>query len=217
MTYTLIIINIIVFLLPILGFDEEMIYEFGVNYGPYVVLGDEIYRLFTSMFMHANTMHLVMNMLALYLLGQSVEPLFPKLHYLLLYFISGLFGGLVSIYFHLDTPGLGASGAVFGLFGVLIGFAILHRDYMGAEFKAFIKQIAIILGINLAFGLAVPNVDLSAHIAGLIVGFIGGLVVGKNREYIWIFTLVMLLGMGLYFQYLQELYVDITEVLYEQY
>ncbi|HHH19989.1 MAG TPA: rhomboid family intramembrane serine protease, partial [Campylobacterales bacterium] len=107
-------INIAVFVLPFIGVDGEAWYEFGVNFGPYVVLRDELWRLFTSMFMHADGIHLAMNMLALYLLGQSVEPLFPKAIYLVLYLIAGLFGGLVSIYFHPTTPGLGASGAIFG-------------------------------------------------------------------------------------------------------
>jgi len=209
-------LNIVIFILPFVGIDEEMLYELGVNFGPYVVLGGEVWRLLTSMFMHGDGIHLAMNMFALYLLGQSVEPIFPKLHYILLYFISGLFGGLVSIYFHPTTLGLGASGAIFGLFGVLIGFAILHREHIGLEFKQFAKQIGVILGINLLFGLVVPNVDLSAHIGGLIIGFIGGLVVSKDLRNIWLFAIVALLIMGLQYNYLFDLYVDISKVLYEQ-
>lgn len=207
-------INIAVFVLPFIGVDGEAWYEFGVNFGPYVVLRDELWRLFTSMFMHADGIHLAMNMLALYLLGQSVEPLFPRAIYLVLYLIAGLFGGLVSIYFHPTTPGLGASGAIFGLFGVMVGFAILYRNQMGPGFQHFMKQIGVLLGINLLFGLFVPSVDLSAHIGGLIVGFIGGLMVSKNLNNVWIYGLLMLLVMGGLYGYLPTLYVDPSQVLY---
>ena len=204
--------SIIVFLLPFLGMNELFLYNIGANDGVLVVRNGEVWRLFTSMFLHGGTMHIVMNMFSLYILGRLVEPLFSKITYLSLYIISGLFGGLVSIYSNIDVFSVGASGAIFGIFGVLIGFAIIHRHNMGESFKSFIKEIAILLGINLFIGLVVPNIDMAAHVGGLIAGFIGGLVVGSNAKNIKFYIVVMVIIMVSLYSYLSTLYVNPNNV-----
>ena len=204
--------SIIVFLLPFLGINELFLYNIGANDGILVVRNGEVWRLFTSMFLHGGTMHIVMNMFSLYILGRLVEPLFSKITYLSLYIISGLFGGLVSIYSNIDVFSVGASGAIFGIFGVLIGFAIIHRHNMGESFKSFIKEIAILLGINLFIGLLVPNINMAAHVGGLIAGFIGGLVVGSNAKNIKIYIVVMVIIMVSLYSYLSTLYVNPNNV-----
>ena len=208
------IINISIFILPFVGISKNELFNTGALIGENVVLNGELWRLFTAMFLHAGAMHIVMNMLSLYMLGHSVEPLFSRMTYFAIYIISGLFGGLVSIYFHPMGWGVGASGAIFGIFGALIGFAIVHRHNMGESFRQFIKEISILLVINLVIGLVIPNVDMSAHIGGLVVGFIGGYFVAKNAKYIWLYMVAMIFAMIWFYNYLFVLYPPLQGVLH---
>ncbi|HHH50865.1 MAG TPA: rhomboid family intramembrane serine protease, partial [Campylobacterales bacterium] len=119
-----------------------------------------------------------------------------------IYFISGIAGGLISIYMHPTTVGIGASGAIFGIFGALSGMVIVHRRRMEEQFKAFMKEFGIILFLNLVIGVVFESVDLSAHIAGLIVGMIGGAMVAKSYKMIWIYISIMVISMILFYNYL---------------
>jgi rhomboid protease GluP len=152
-------------------------------------------------------MHIVMNMLSLYIVGTMVEKLFSSLAYLSIYFVSALFGSFASIYMHLGGQAVGASGAIFGLFGALAGFAFVHRNIMREQFMSFMKNFGMILVINLVIGLAVPNIDMSAHIGGLIAGIIGGVMIAKNPKFIWLYLIVSLLFLVLIYNHIFSLYV----------
>ncbi len=219
-TYGLIIINVVIYLLPLLAnidiidTNSEYLLSIGANYGPAVVLNGEIWRLFTAMFLHGGLEHIGMNMLSLWFVGRVVEVWFNKISYLSIYLISGLMGGLISIYMHPVTVGIGASGAIFGIFGAMAGVVIVHRKRMEAQFKAFIRDFGIILLLNLVIGVVFESVDLSAHIAGLITGIIGGAVVGKNPKNIWVFITISMIIMVLIYNYLPTLYVTNYEIPY---
>jgi len=86
----------------VMDMSAGYLFSIGAMFGPTVVLEGEIWRLFSAMFLHGGAEHVLMNMLSLYLVGRSVERIFSALSYLFLYFISGLIGSLVSIYFHRD-------------------------------------------------------------------------------------------------------------------
>ncbi len=210
-TYGLITINIVIYLLPLLigviHINSEYLLSVGAIYGPAVVLQGEIWRLLTAIFLHGGLEHIGMNMLSLWFVGRVVEMWFDKLSYLSIYLISGIIGGLVSIYIHPITVGIGASGAIFGIFGAMAGVVTVHRKRMEAQFKAFINQFGIILLLNLIIGVAFESVDLSAHIAGLIVGIIGGALIGKNRKNIWLYIIIMGIFMVFLYNYLPSLYV----------
>ncbi len=215
-TYSIIILNLIVYIFSsffsqdIIDMDIQTLVDMGALYGPFTVLKGEWWRLFTAMFLHAGMTHLLMNMFSLYLIGRGAEMYFDTKSYLSIYLFSGLLGGLASLYMHPVSVGIGASGAIFGVFGALAGFFLAHREKIQAHTKAFMKDFAIIIGINLVIGFSIPSVDVSAHVGGLLVGFIGGFVLSKNPKWIAAYTVAMVLLMiaiGSYLptQYVQEL------------
>ena len=183
-TFTLIALNVIVFLIPqVMVQWSEPFYQYGALNGHFVIAQGESYRLFTSLFLHADMMHIVMNMLSLYMVGTMVEKLFSKISYLSIYFTSALFGSFASMAIHTEGWAVGASGAIFGVFGALAGFAWVYRQTMREAFVHFMKNFGVILLINLGIGLVFPSIDMSAHIGGLIAGLLGGVMVAKNPKY----------------------------------
>lgn len=206
-TFTLIAINIIVFLIPQLMVQwAEPFYQYGALNGYWVIFKGETYRLFTSLFLHADMMHIVMNMLSLYMVGTMVEKLFSKLSYLGIYFVSGLFGSFASMFIHTEGWAVGASGAIFGIFGALAGFAWIHRQTMRAQFIHFMKNFGVILLLNLGIGLVFPSIDMSAHVGGLIAGLVGGMLVAKNLKYLWIYLGLSFVALMAGYEYLSSIY-----------
>ncbi len=199
LTYTIIVLNVIVYLISafysqsIVDMDIQVLVELGALYGPLTVLREEWWRLGTAMFLHGGMTHLLMNMFSLYLIGRGAEMYFDTKSYISIYIFSGLIGGLVSLYVHPASVGVGASGAIFGVFGALAGFFLAYRDKIATHSKAFMKDFAIIIGINLVIGFSIESVDVSAHIGGLIVGFIGGFMLSKSPKLIVLYSSIMLL------------------------
>src|SRR5690606_13829457 len=124
------------------------------------VLGGEVYRIITSMFVHAGFMHIVYNMFSLGLSGFIAEPLFGRKKFLLLYLGSGIFSAFASMAIN-DGLSVGASGAIFGVFGALLIYAFLY------DAKWILTRIGIKAGISLFMGFITPGVDNVAHLAGL--------------------------------------------------
>ena len=173
-TYALIAINVIIFLLGmILNLSDTFINLFA-NYGPLVTEG-QYYRLFTSMFIHANLFHILFNMYALYLLGSQAEGFFGKGKFLVIYILSGISGSLLSILLNQGSVSVGASGAIFGILGALLYFGYNNRVYLG---NTLIREIVPVILINLAFGFMMTGVDNFAHIGGLIGGLTTAMAVG---------------------------------------
>jgi len=194
--------------------SSEYLLSIGAMFGPSIILDGELWRLVTAMFLHGGIEHIAMNMLSLWFVGRVVESWFDRVSYISIYFISGLVGGLISIYMHPITVGIGASGAIFGIFGALSGMVIVHRKRMEEQFKSFMKEFGIILLLNLVIGVVFQSVDLSAHIAGLIVGMIGGAMVAKSYKMIWIYIAIMTIFMILFYSYLysylEPLYISVA-------
>ena len=208
LTYTLMAISIVIFILGELSTSLDMyLYQNGVLHGYSVVMRGELYRLFTSIFLHADAMHIVMNMLSLYIVGTMVEKIFSKSAYLGIYFASALFGSFTSIYMHLGGQAVGASGAIFGLFGALAGFAFVHRNTMRDQFMSFMKNFGLILVINLVIGFVFPSIDVSAHVGGLVAGMVGGFMIAKNPKYLWAYLIASLILLWFAYGYLTGLYV----------
>lgn len=202
-TYTLIILNILMFLSTTISNDiTDSIFQIGGLNGYYVVLYGEVYRLFSSMFLHNDIIHISMNMLSIYMVGRMVEHLFSTSAYLAIYFISGLFGNFAYIYLNPTDWAVGASGALFGVFGALAGFAFVHRQRMGREFIAFMQNFGIVLLINFFIGVIFPNIAISAHVGGLIAGVIGGFIIAKHPNYIWSYILISVIILGGVYSYL---------------
>jgi len=217
LTYTIIGINVVLYVITalmsgaVIDMDMRTLLTMGALNGTLVVGHGEWWRLFTAMFLHGGMTHILMNMFSLYLIGRGVEMYFEKKAYISIYLFSGLLGGLASLYMHPDpnSVGIGASGAIFGVFGALAGFFLAHRDKIATQSKAFMKDFGVVLGLNLVLGLSIPSIDVSAHIGGLIVGVVGGFIISKNPKWVWAYSLAMLLVMFAIMQYLPGYYVEV--------
>jgi len=192
------------------GSWESLIFEFSAIQGYMVVIKGELYRLLTSMFVHNDMIHISMNMLSLFMVGRMVERLFSPLAYLSLYFISGLFGSFAYMSLTLFDGAVGASGAIFGIFGALAGFAFVHRQRMQHEFMQFMRDFGIILVINFFIGIIFPSIAMSAHIGGLLAGVVGGFFIAKNVNNLWIYLAVSTLILVGVYSSLPSLYVALS-------
>ncbi len=213
-TYSIIAVNSAVYLVSaflsgsIADMDMQVLVNMGALYGPLTVLKGEWWRLFTAMFLHGGMTHILMNMVSLYIIGRGMEIYFDKKAYLAIYLFSGLLGGIASLSMHPQSVGIGASGAIFGVFGALAGFFIAHRKHLGEHTRMFMKEFAVIIGINLFIGLSIPSVDMSAHAAGLVVGFIGGFILSRDPKFIGIYSGLMVLAIIAAIYYLPQTYVQ---------
>ncbi|TFJ93669.1 rhomboid family intramembrane serine protease [Lentibacillus salicampi] len=175
LTYILLAVNVLIYLLLELNGNStstETLIKFGAKYNPAIIENGEWWRVVTSMFLHIGLLHLFMNMLAVYYLGTIVERIYGSLRFLLIYFLAGIGGGLASFAFTTSVSA-GASGALFGLFGALLFFGCIHKRIF---FQTMGMNLLIIIGINIVFGLSVPQVDNGAHMGGLVAGFIASAV-----------------------------------------
>ena len=169
LTNILVAINIIAYLWEVATGGPNV--DHSVLYGPAVSAG-QWWRIFTAAFLHANFLHITFNMVALYQVGNIVEALYGKVRFSALYLVSIVGSGLSVITFNYAVPTLGASGAIFGLFGALVAVGLR----MGQRGRGLIGQVLPIIVINLIFTYSVPGISAAAHVGGLLTGFIAGLV-----------------------------------------
>lgn len=165
-TYGIIAINAILFLLiNFFGYENYLIENYSV-FGYGIVHNHEFYRLITGGFLHVDVMHFIFNMYALYVVGSQIEGFMGKFKYTIIYLFSLLSGSLLSV--ALNTyASIGASGAIFGLLGSLLYFGYHYRVYLGGVLKS---QIIPIIILNLLIGFVVSGIDNYAHIGGLVGG-----------------------------------------------
>lgn len=186
-TYALIISNIIMFLMVVLAggnpfnVDANLLYDFGALVNHRMMEGPLSYlTLISSMFLHANILHLLLNLYALYILGPQLESFFGKAKYLFIYLVSGIVGGLTSMLFLPDNiVTVGASGCIFGLIGAFLYFGYHYRVYFGGIIKS---QIIPLIILNLILGICISGIDIGAHIGGIIGGFLVAKVVGVKYK-----------------------------------
>ena len=135
---------------------------------------NEWYRIFSVALVHAGLLHLGFNMYALMVLGNPLEAAFGKNKVLIIFFFSLLTGSLTSAYFApIGGQSVGASGAVFGLFGALA--------IVGKRIGADTRSIYVIIAINFAIGFVLGGVDWKAHLGGLVGGVIAAqLILNKH-------------------------------------
>ena len=174
--------NIIVF--AMMGFSgisllvpqgQELIL-WGSNYKKSYFLDFEWWRLITSLFIHAGIIHLAFNCYALKALGQIVELIYGKLFFIFLYFSSGIIASFSSLLFYEQTNSVGASGAIFGIFGTF--FSLLFTNTFEPRVRrALFKNFAFLFIINIFIGFSFPQIDNVAHISGFISGFFGGILI----------------------------------------
>ncbi len=137
-----------------------------VGQANYLVLQGYVWQMFTSIFVHVNLIHLLGNMLFLMIFGMGAEVLFGRRQYLIIYFSSGLFGSLLSLFMGLNTISAGASGAIFGIFGAVT----IYSERLDAQ-SILMALVYSLYFLMLNIGV---NVNVYAHAGGLLVGLILG-------------------------------------------
>lgn len=171
-TFTLLAIMILYFIFMTLNggtTDVNNLIRYGAMFPPLVLGYNQYYRFITSIFMHIGIMHLFFNGYALYIFGPQIERLMGAKKFLLFFVLTGIGGNLATFIFNFASVSAGASGSLFGLFGAFLYLVVKHPDMVAPQGKRSILQL---LGINLLLTFAVSSISITAHLGGLIIGFL---------------------------------------------
>jgi rhomboid protease GluP len=214
-TYAIIAINVLIFILMAINgagiFEPDGLVhiKWGSNYSPLTLSGDW-WRLITNVFIHFGIIHLAMNMYCLYMVGIYLEPMLGKAKYTTAYLCTGILASIVSLWWHKDPViSAGASGAIFGMYGLFL--ALLTTNLIPkAVRQPQLQSIGIFVAYNLFRGMK-GGVDNSAHVGGLISGFIIGYIFvisikkeKQNEKAAWVLPLVLLITVGAAVGYLSS-------------
>ena len=183
----IVLANILVFVyLEIIGSTADTVFmlNHGADYWPYVFEEKEYYRLFTSGFLHFGFAHLFNNMLLLGYIETKLEKIIGSVKYLFLYIVVIFGSGFASSFGYMiqdkNIVSAGASGAVFGVVGFLLYMVIVNRGYI-REANLGIRQLALFVIYSLYTGFTSGGVDNMAHVGGLVLGFIMGLLMYRKK------------------------------------
>lgn len=185
----IIIMNVLCFLyLELQGSTENagFMLAHGAMFAPLVVDHGQYYRLVTSIFMHFGVGHLLNNMLVLFVLGDNLERALGHVKYLFFYLFCGIGANLVSMTVNIMTGslavGAGASGAIFGAVGGLVYAVGVNR---GRLEDLTSRQLGIMILLTLYHGFTSMNIDNSAHIGGLVIGILLGILLYRKPKRYW--------------------------------
>ena len=156
------------FIQNLIEVDSRVLYIIGAKVNYLILQEGELWRVIAHMFLHSGIIHLAFNMYALYFLGRNVENLLGKTKFIVIYLISGVVGCIFSIKFSQGLS-VGASGAIFGLLGVMFIFAYLNRNKNSIS-KNYLRDIVFLIFMNLVIGLSSTGIDNAGHIGGLVAG-----------------------------------------------
>jgi len=180
-TFILIIVNMMIH--ASITFSGASGFNLAIEMGaliPWLVTETgQYYRLFTSMFLHVNFMHLINNCFSLYIFGTRAEKYYGGFKFILIYILSGIFGGIVSVIF-VPNPTVGASGAVFGLLGAVLALTVKSKaDAEGLNYPIML----VLAGTSLSLGFMRPEINNHAHIGGLVTGFVLGFLLYRSERH----------------------------------
>lgn len=162
--------------------DPEGLVAAGGNL-PALTLNGEPWRLLTAMFLHGGLIHLAMNMICLWPGGRQAEYLFGRKNFLAIYLIAGLLGGIVSAARTTMIVSVGASGAVFGVFGAIFAYLLAHRDQLEPTVRSKqLKSMGSFMGLNLILGITAAGIDMAAHVGGFVAGFLIAYVAERRLD-----------------------------------
>ncbi len=185
-TPALIALNVLVFLamclrgVPFLQPNAQQVLPWGANFGPLTVGDGQWWRLLTACFLHFGIMHIAVNMYILWQVGPFTERLFGNLRYAVLYLVAGIGGNIAGLFWHNFGVGAGASGAIFGVYGGLLGFLLIERGVVpGKAASGIAKSAGLFVLYNLVAGFARPETDQVAHIGGIVTGFLAGCALAR--------------------------------------
>ena len=214
-TFTIIGLNLLVFAAMLaLGVSANLptnsqLLKWGANYGP-LSLDGQPWRIFTSNYLHIGLLHLAVNMWSLWQVGRLAERIFGGWTFLLVYTASGVAGSVASLFWRPIGISAGASGAIFGIVGALIGALYLGKlPIPKPAQQALLKNLVIVAIINLGYGARASGIDNSAHVGGLIMGLaLGSILAPQLREaaeqrraherILFIGAAIVLIGFGTY-------------------
>lgn len=171
-TFTLLGINVLIFFVIGTSFVRQVdwfVLERGLYNGELIGVGaGEWWRVITGTFLHGSITHILFNMYALYVLGPQLERQAGSPAFAGLYLASAIGGSLASILLGTSGPSVGASGAIFGLFGAWLwaGWRLRHTP----AGRALLNQFSVLILINAALPLFLPIIDWRAHLGGLVIG-----------------------------------------------
>ena len=151
--------------------DSDILVQWGANYTP-ATMGGEPWRLLTSVFLHIGIEHLLANMIAFVFIGIVLEPVLGKGKFLFSYLVTGIMGSIFSVWWHPITLSAGASGAIFGMYGVYL--ALLTTNLVDVKRR---KSSLMLFGLFIVYSLAgglKEHIDNAAHIGGLVSGIVLG-------------------------------------------
>jgi membrane associated rhomboid family serine protease len=184
-TEALIVLNIVAFLAETaagagLGSTGSgTVWTHGVLFGPSISQNHEYWRIVTGGFLHAGLFHIFVNMLSLWFVGSALEPAVGRVNFLVIYFVSLLAGSFGALWFQPLIPTVGASGAIFGIFGALI---VVARS---RGIPIWQSGLGLVLVLNLLFSLTFRGISIGDHLGGLVGGLITGWLVvelGERRQ-----------------------------------
>ncbi|PYP18220.1 MAG: hypothetical protein DMD54_05720 [Gemmatimonadetes bacterium] len=183
-TLVLIAINVLVLIVmaaggvSILEPTAEQLIRWGAGFGPYS-LGTQPWRLVSAMFIHIGVLHILLNMVCLANLGPIAELIFGWRRYFAIYLLSGLAGSVASAGLHPMIVAAGASGAIFGVAGALVGVVYLRDVPALVSARGRLGKLGIVgfVMYNLVWGFARTGIDNAAHVGGLAVGFLIALTI----------------------------------------
>ncbi len=182
MTQALIVINVLVFLAetatgaPLGGGGGGSVWNNTVLFGPAISIEHHYWLLVTSGFVHDGILHIGVNMLSLYWIGMVLEPAIGHVNFAVVYFVSLLAGSFGALLFQPGVPTVGASGAIFGVFGALIVVAY-HRGI-----PIWQSGLGFVLVLNLIFSVTFAGISIGGHLGGLAAGLICGEILVQGTE-----------------------------------
>jgi membrane associated rhomboid family serine protease len=172
-TFSLLIMFVLVHMaVQLTGGPASRLVQDGQQVNALIEAG-EWWRVVTATLLHSGLPHLLFNGYALYVLGAQLERGVGSGPFAALYVASGLAGGVAYLIGSAELPAVGASGAIFGLFGAWFAAAWVSRDT--PQGRAGVSQLGLLLLINMALPLFLPNIGWQAHVGGLVAGSVIGL------------------------------------------
>ena len=165
----------------LMGGDTLQLIQWGADAGHEVFELDQWWRMITSVFVHIGIIHIFMNMWCLWNLGQMAERIYDKGTYIGVYLLCGIGGSIASLAWRPTSVTAGASGAIFGIAGLLITtFWMGNLPIAREQSSAIMRSLLGFAGYNLLFGAAIPGISNSAHMGGLFTGLVLGGVVAPS-------------------------------------
>ncbi|MBX9572656.1 MAG: rhomboid family intramembrane serine protease [Candidatus Obscuribacterales bacterium] len=188
-TKAILVANVVLFILMVIASGgaeltnptSAFLIQWGANAGAYTLDGD-YWRIVSAAFLHGSFLHIAMNMAVLWDVGPLVERIYGSKRFFIMYLFAAITASLNTLFWNPGGVSVGASGAVFGIFGVLLAFYQSHRKTIPAHvIKEKSRVVMAVIGYNLIFGMIQPNIDNAGHVGGLIGGFLIGFIFSPHQ------------------------------------